>query len=129
MPTRVAVLGAGNGGCAAAADLTRRGYTAALHSRSKERLQPIWERGGLHVVQALREAGYGGEVRCGDRRPGGPRRARRRGAHARQLRRHRRPAAPLRRGGRGAGARVGQDGERDSVSGWGRRAAMSHTQN
>ncbi len=52
----VAVLGAGNGGCAAAADLTRRGYTVRLYSRSPATLAPIRERGGV----ALRgQAGEG----------------------------------------------------------------------
>lgn len=55
MATRIAVLGAGNGGCAAAADLTRRGYAVALHSRSQERLRPIWERGGLETAGAIGE--------------------------------------------------------------------------
>lgn len=43
----VAVLGAGHGGCAAAADLTLRGYTVRLHSRSEERLRPLREAGGI----------------------------------------------------------------------------------
>ena len=37
----VAVLGAGNGGCAAAAILTLRGYKVRMHSRSEERLAPL----------------------------------------------------------------------------------------
>ena len=45
----VAILGAGNGGCAAAADLTLRGYTVRLHSRSEERLQPLREKGGIEA--------------------------------------------------------------------------------
>jgi opine dehydrogenase len=55
MATRVAVLGAGNGGCAAAADLTRRGFSVALHSRSRARLQPLLERGGLESAGAIGE--------------------------------------------------------------------------
>lgn len=43
----IAVLGAGHGGCAAAADLTRRGYTVRLHARSAARLAPLRERGGI----------------------------------------------------------------------------------
>jgi len=43
----VAVLGAGHGGCAAAADLGRRGYRVRLHARSAERLAPLRERGGI----------------------------------------------------------------------------------
>ncbi len=45
----VAVLGAGHGGCAAAADLGRRGYEVRLHARSAERLAPWRERGGIEV--------------------------------------------------------------------------------
>jgi opine dehydrogenase len=45
----VAVLGAGHGGCAAAADLGRRGYTVRLHARSAERLAPLRARGGIEV--------------------------------------------------------------------------------
>jgi opine dehydrogenase len=45
----VAVLGAGHGGCAAAADLGRRGYEVRLHARSAERLAPLRERGGIEV--------------------------------------------------------------------------------
>jgi opine dehydrogenase len=49
----VAVLGAGHGGCAAAADLGRRGYRVRLHARNAERLAPLRERGGIeaHGVQ------------------------------------------------------------------------------
>jgi opine dehydrogenase len=43
----VAVLGAGNGGCAAAADLAGRGLEVRLYNRSRERLEPLLERGGL----------------------------------------------------------------------------------
>jgi opine dehydrogenase len=45
----VAVLGAGHGGCAAAADLGRRGYSVRLHARSAERLEPLRERGGIET--------------------------------------------------------------------------------
>ena len=44
---QVAVLGAGHGGCAAAADLTRRGFDVRLHARRDERLQPLREAGGI----------------------------------------------------------------------------------
>src|SRR5918997_4747685 len=44
---RIAVLGAGNGGCAAAADLGARGFEVRLYNRSRERLEPLLERGGL----------------------------------------------------------------------------------
>ncbi len=48
---KVAVLGAGNGGCAAAADLSRRGFTVGLYSRRKETLQPILDAGGIRLVE------------------------------------------------------------------------------
>lgn len=51
----VAVLGAGNGGCAAAADLGRRGYRVRLYNRSPERLAPIVEHGGLDMEGAAGE--------------------------------------------------------------------------
>ncbi|MGH7768753.1 MAG: NAD/NADP octopine/nopaline dehydrogenase family protein [Candidatus Binatia bacterium] len=47
----IAVIGAGNGGCAAAADLTLRGYEARLYSRSERTLEPIRERGGIELVE------------------------------------------------------------------------------
>jgi opine dehydrogenase len=45
----IAVLGAGHGGCAAAADLTLRGFTVKLHARSAERLAPFRTAGGIQV--------------------------------------------------------------------------------
>ena len=51
----VAILGAGGGGCAAAADLTRRGFSVRLYSRSAETLQPIRERGGLEYTGVMGE--------------------------------------------------------------------------
>jgi opine dehydrogenase len=51
----VAVLGAGNGGCAAAADLGMRGYGIRLYNRSPERIAPIRERGGVHLTGAAGE--------------------------------------------------------------------------
>jgi opine dehydrogenase len=51
----VAVLGAGNGGCAAAADLTRRGHAVRLYSRSPASLAPVAERGGLELKAAAGE--------------------------------------------------------------------------
>jgi opine dehydrogenase len=50
---RVAVLGAGAGGCAAAADLSQRGFEVRLYSRSEERLEPIRARGGLEMSGVL----------------------------------------------------------------------------
>ncbi|HET7571656.1 MAG TPA: NAD/NADP octopine/nopaline dehydrogenase family protein [Gaiellaceae bacterium] len=54
-PERVAVLGAGNGGCAAAADLARRGFEVRLFNRGPQRLAAIAERGGIELVGALGE--------------------------------------------------------------------------
>ena len=51
----VAVLGAGNGGCAAAADLGIRGYGIRLYNRSIERIAPIREHGGVHLIGAAGE--------------------------------------------------------------------------
>ncbi len=51
----VAILGAGNGGCAAAADLTNRGFTVHLFSRSRATLQPILDRGGLELTGVVGE--------------------------------------------------------------------------
>jgi opine dehydrogenase len=48
----VAILGAGNGGCAAAADLGSRGFEIRLYNRSPARLAPIAELGGLNKVGA-----------------------------------------------------------------------------
>ncbi len=48
---KIAILGAGNGGCAAAADLTLRGYEVRLYSRSESTLKPIIERGGVEIVE------------------------------------------------------------------------------
>jgi opine dehydrogenase len=45
----VAVLGAGHGGCAAAADLGRRGYLVRLHARNADRLEPLRRRGGIEA--------------------------------------------------------------------------------
>ncbi|MEK7783174.1 MAG: NAD(P)-binding domain-containing protein, partial [Candidatus Binatota bacterium] len=52
----IAVLGAGNGGCAAAVDLTLRGYEVRLYSRSQSTLQPILQRGGIEIVEAGKQA-------------------------------------------------------------------------
>lgn len=48
---KIAVLGAGNGGCAAAADLTLRGYEVRLFSRSESTLIPIVRHGGIELVE------------------------------------------------------------------------------
>ena len=49
---RIAILGAGNGGCAAAADLTMRGLSVALYELPEFAgvLEPIKERGGLEII-------------------------------------------------------------------------------
>lgn len=46
----VAVLGAGHGGCAAAADLTNRGFSVRLRARNPERLAPLEARGGIEAT-------------------------------------------------------------------------------
>jgi opine dehydrogenase len=45
----IAVLGAGHGGCAAAADLTARGYTVHLHARREVSLEPLRKVGGINA--------------------------------------------------------------------------------
>src|SRR5262249_30535112 len=47
----IAILGAGNGGLAAAADLTVRGFEARLYSRSEKTLAPVLERGGVELIE------------------------------------------------------------------------------
>ena len=49
MSNAVAVLGAGNGGCALSADLALRGFEVRLFNRSADRLDPIREAGGIAV--------------------------------------------------------------------------------
>jgi len=48
----IAVLGAGHGGYAAAADLSSRGFTVQLHARRADALAPIREQGGIVVKGA-----------------------------------------------------------------------------
>ena len=50
----VAILGAGHGGHAAAADLTRRGYAVRLQARNPERLAPLRARGGIEARGIVR---------------------------------------------------------------------------
>ena len=45
----VAILGGGHGGCAAAADLTLRGFDVRLQARNLDRLKAVRERGGVEV--------------------------------------------------------------------------------
>ena len=47
----IAILGAGNGGLAAAADLTLRGFEARLYSRSQKTLASVLERGGIELIE------------------------------------------------------------------------------
>jgi opine dehydrogenase len=49
--SKIAILGAGNGGCAAAADLTLRGFEVRLFSRSDQTLLPIMKRGEITLVE------------------------------------------------------------------------------
>ncbi len=51
----VAVLGAGNGGCATAADLAIRGFETRLYSRSAKTLEPLLRRGGIELVESGQE--------------------------------------------------------------------------
>jgi opine dehydrogenase len=53
MIMRVAVVGAGNVGCALATHLSLRGHDVRLCTRSEERLRPIREAGGLTVTGAV----------------------------------------------------------------------------
>ena len=48
---KIAILGAGNGGCAAAADLTLRGFEVRLFSRSHKTLLPIMKGDGITLVE------------------------------------------------------------------------------
>ena len=48
---KVAVLGAGNGGCATVADLAIRGFETRLYSRSEKTLEPLRRRGGIELVE------------------------------------------------------------------------------
>lgn len=56
---KIAVLGAGNGGCAAAADLTLRGFEVALYNYSEKSLEAIRRNGG-----AIRYSGVLGAGEC-----------------------------------------------------------------
>jgi opine dehydrogenase len=50
MIKNIAVLGAGHGGCAAAADLSLRGFSVRLHTRNNERLEPLRKQGGIKIT-------------------------------------------------------------------------------
>ncbi|MBN2322122.1 MAG: NAD/NADP octopine/nopaline dehydrogenase family protein [Spirochaetes bacterium] len=47
---KIAVLGAGNGGFMAAADMGSRGYEAVLYSRNPEKIKGVANRGGIEVL-------------------------------------------------------------------------------
>jgi opine dehydrogenase len=51
----IAIIGAGNGGCAAAADLTLRGFSVRLYGRSSSTVDPIKQRGGIELSGTLGE--------------------------------------------------------------------------
>jgi opine dehydrogenase len=51
----IAIIGAGNGGCAAVADLTVRGFDVRLYGRSAGTVAPLQERGGVEYEGALGE--------------------------------------------------------------------------
>jgi opine dehydrogenase len=51
----IAVIGAGHGGCAASADLTRRGFEVRLYGRSATTIDPICQAGGLTLSGSLGE--------------------------------------------------------------------------
>jgi opine dehydrogenase len=48
---KIAVLGAGNGGCAAAADLTLRGFQVRLFSRSESTIAKLAKRGEIELIE------------------------------------------------------------------------------
>ncbi|MCK4478218.1 NAD/NADP octopine/nopaline dehydrogenase family protein [Candidatus Bathyarchaeota archaeon] len=58
MVKTVAVLGAGNGGCATAADLSLRGFKVNLWNRSYNRIAPILKSGGIELTGRIREQGF-----------------------------------------------------------------------
>ncbi|MGH7887882.1 MAG: 2-dehydropantoate 2-reductase N-terminal domain-containing protein, partial [Candidatus Binatia bacterium] len=49
---KIAILGAGNGGCAAAADLTLRGFQVRLFSRSESTTVKLGKLGEIEIVEA-----------------------------------------------------------------------------
>ncbi len=62
---RFCVLGAGHGGTAMAAHLALMGFEVNLYNRSRERIEPIIERGGIELLAHDVEAAEGGEARLG----------------------------------------------------------------
>lgn len=51
---KIAVLGAGNGGQALAAHFTLLGHEVCLYNRSRERLEPILQHGGIRLQGAIK---------------------------------------------------------------------------
>lgn len=49
MSRTVTIIGAGNGGCAGAADLTRQGFEVTLYNRGPARLEPLRRQGGVRL--------------------------------------------------------------------------------
>jgi opine dehydrogenase len=47
---KIAILGAGNGGFMAAADMGSRGYDAVLYSRNPKKIKGVKEKGGIEVL-------------------------------------------------------------------------------
>jgi opine dehydrogenase len=47
---KIAILGAGNGGFMAAADMGSRGYEAVLYSRNPKKIKGVKEKGGIEVL-------------------------------------------------------------------------------
>lgn len=50
---KIAILGAGTGGCAAAVDLTLRGHQVNIHCRWASDIEPIEQRGGIEATIAI----------------------------------------------------------------------------
>ena len=48
----IAIIGAGNGGCAAAAMLTQRGFDVRLYGRSRSTTEPLAAIGGVEYEGA-----------------------------------------------------------------------------
>ncbi len=51
----IAIIGAGNGGCAAAAHLSRRGFDIRLYGRSRATTEPLSAIGGIEYEGAAGE--------------------------------------------------------------------------
>ena len=72
MPVKsVAILGAGHGGFAAAADLTSRGYEVRLQARNADRLKDLRARGGACIGSGRAWQGWWDKARLPPARQGG----------------------------------------------------------